>query len=88
MNKAMETMETMRWFQAPIRFWLAIFSFFMLEIANQIHYNIPALPNSFLGGAPLIVPLMFFSALEVTTSEGESRKTISTSWNRYTIWIG
>eukprot|EP00439_Symbiodinium_sp_Y106_P080092 s2470_g18.t2 len=30
-------------------FWLAIFSFFMLEIANQIHYNIPALPNSFLG---------------------------------------
>ena len=31
------------------RFWLAIFSFFMLEIANQIHYNIPALPNSFLG---------------------------------------
>jgi len=30
-------------------FWLAIFSFFMLEIANQINYNIPALPNSFLG---------------------------------------
>ena len=30
-------------------FWLAIFSFFMLEIANEIHYNIPALPNSFLG---------------------------------------
>merc|ERR1719203_117683 len=30
-------------------FWLAIFSFCMLEIANQINYNIPALPNSFLG---------------------------------------
>lgn len=30
-------------------FWLAIFSFFMLEIAGQINYNIPALPNSFLG---------------------------------------
>ena len=30
-------------------FWLAIFSFLMLEIANEIHYNIPALPNSFLG---------------------------------------
>lgn len=35
---------------AGAMFWLAIFSFFMLEIANQIHYNIPALPNSFLGG--------------------------------------
>eukprot|EP00435_Cladocopium_sp_Y103_P064103 s177_g25.t1 len=34
---------------AGAMFWLAIFSFFMLEIANQIHYNIPALPNSFLG---------------------------------------
>lgn len=30
-------------------FWLAIFSFCMLEIANQINYNIPALPNAFLG---------------------------------------
>jgi Ca2+/Na+ antiporter len=30
-------------------FWLAIFSWMMLEIANQIHYNIPALPNAFLG---------------------------------------
>jgi len=30
-------------------FWLAIFSYLMLEIAEQIHYNIPSLPNSFLG---------------------------------------
>merc|ERR1719382_2182188 len=30
-------------------FWLAIFSWGMLEIAEQINYNIPALPNSFLG---------------------------------------
>jgi len=30
-------------------FWLAIFSYLMLEIAEQIHYNIPALPDSFLG---------------------------------------
>mmetsp|Transcript_73102 Transcript_73102/g.117874 ORF Transcript_73102/g.117874 Transcript_73102/m.117874 type:complete len:553 (+) Transcript_73102:75-1733(+) len=30
-------------------FWLAVFSFCMLEIANQINYNIPALPISFLG---------------------------------------
>jgi len=30
-------------------FWLAVFSFLMLEIAGQIHYNIPALPSSFLG---------------------------------------
>lgn len=37
------------WCPKNHRFWLAIFSFFMLEIANQIHYNIPALPNSFLG---------------------------------------
>merc|ERR1712113_289033 len=29
--------------------WLAIFSFFMLEVANQINYNIPAIPISFLG---------------------------------------
>jgi Ca2+/Na+ antiporter len=29
--------------------WLAVFSFCMLEIANQINYNIPALPISFLG---------------------------------------
>jgi len=30
-------------------FWLAIFSYIMLEVAEQIHYNIPALPDSFLG---------------------------------------
>jgi len=30
-------------------FWLAMFSWAMLEIAEQIHYNIPALPDSFLG---------------------------------------
>jgi hypothetical protein len=30
-------------------FWLALFSFSMLEIAEQIHCNIPVLPNSFLG---------------------------------------
>jgi len=30
-------------------FWLAVFSWMMLEIANEIHYNIPALPSSFLG---------------------------------------
>jgi len=30
-------------------FWLAVFSYLMLEIAEQIHYNIPALPDSFLG---------------------------------------
>jgi len=29
--------------------WLAIFSYFMLEIAETIHYNIPMLPDSFLG---------------------------------------
>merc|ERR1712087_189764 len=29
--------------------WLAIFSYFMLEIAETIHYNIPMLPNAFLG---------------------------------------
>mmetsp|Transcript_58215 Transcript_58215/g.149893 ORF Transcript_58215/g.149893 Transcript_58215/m.149893 type:complete len:546 (+) Transcript_58215:88-1725(+) len=34
---------------AGAMFWLAIFSWCMLEIANQIHYNIPALPNAFLG---------------------------------------
>lgn len=34
---------------AGAMFWLAIFSFLMLEIAEQIHYNIPALPDSFLG---------------------------------------
>merc|ERR1712190_8289 len=34
---------------AGAMFWLAIFSFCMLEIAEQIHYNIPALPNAFLG---------------------------------------
>lgn len=34
---------------AGAMFWLAIFSYFMLEIAEQIHYNIPALPDSFLG---------------------------------------
>lgn len=30
-------------------FWLAMFSWAMLEVAEQIHANIPALPNSFLG---------------------------------------
>merc|ERR1719188_800484 len=30
-------------------FWLAIFSYGMLEIAGQIHYNIPAIPTAFLG---------------------------------------
>jgi len=30
-------------------FWLALFSWGMLEIAEQIHYNIPALPDAFLG---------------------------------------
>merc|ERR1740117_2527272 len=30
-------------------FWLAVFSFGMLEIANAIHYNIPSIPTSFLG---------------------------------------
>jgi len=34
---------------AGAMFWLAVFSFCMLEIAEQINYNIPALPNSFLG---------------------------------------
>merc|ERR1719236_103551 len=29
--------------------WLAIFSYFMLEIAEQIHCNINAIPNAFLG---------------------------------------
>merc|ERR1712232_99727 len=29
--------------------WLAIFSYGMLEIAEQIHCNIPAIPNAFLG---------------------------------------
>merc|ERR1712232_1181722 len=29
--------------------WLAIFSYGMLEIAEQIHCNIPAVPNAFLG---------------------------------------
>merc|ERR1740117_1880254 len=30
-------------------FWLAVFSFGMLEIANAIHYNIPSIPTAFLG---------------------------------------
>merc|ERR1740139_552883 len=30
-------------------FWLAMFSWAMLEVAEQINFNIPALPNSFLG---------------------------------------
>jgi len=30
-------------------FWLAMFSWAMLEVANEINYNIPALPISFLG---------------------------------------
>merc|ERR1712048_69572 len=30
-------------------FWLAMFSWAMLAIADQIHYNIPVLPTSFLG---------------------------------------
>jgi Ca2+/Na+ antiporter len=30
-------------------FWLAIFSWCMLEVAEQIHYNLPVLPNAFLG---------------------------------------
>jgi len=30
-------------------FWLGIFSWGMLEIADQIHFNIPTLPESFLG---------------------------------------
>jgi len=30
-------------------FWLAVFSFAMLEIAGEINYNIPAIPISFLG---------------------------------------
>lgn len=34
---------------AGAMFWLAVFSFIMLEVAEQIHYNIPALPDSFLG---------------------------------------
>ncbi|CAK0812216.1 unnamed protein product [Prorocentrum cordatum] len=34
---------------AGAMFWLAVFSYLMLEVAEQIHYNIPALPNSFLG---------------------------------------
>jgi Ca2+/Na+ antiporter len=34
---------------AGAMFWLAVFSFCMLEIAEEIHYNIPVLPNSFLG---------------------------------------
>eukprot|EP00413_Alexandrium_margalefii_P040977 CAMPEP_0204602132 /NCGR_PEP_ID=MMETSP0661-20131031/56468_1 /ASSEMBLY_ACC=CAM_ASM_000606 /TAXON_ID=109239 /ORGANISM="Alexandrium margalefi, Strain AMGDE01CS-322" /LENGTH=442 /DNA_ID=CAMNT_0051613067 /DNA_START=55 /DNA_END=1383 /DNA_ORIENTATION=+ len=34
---------------AGAMFWLAIFSWVMLEVAEQINYNIPALPNSFLG---------------------------------------
>lgn len=29
--------------------WLALFSWAMLLVADQIHYNIPAIPNSFLG---------------------------------------
>lgn len=29
--------------------WLAVFSYFMLASAQQIHYNIPVLPESFLG---------------------------------------
>merc|ERR1719161_417065 len=29
--------------------WLAVFSWVMLEIANQINYNIPSLPSAFLG---------------------------------------
>eukprot|EP00747_Dinoflagellata_sp_TGD_P183662 gnl/TRDRNA2_/TRDRNA2_38686_c0_seq1.p1 gnl/TRDRNA2_/TRDRNA2_38686_c0~~gnl/TRDRNA2_/TRDRNA2_38686_c0_seq1.p1 ORF type:complete len:613 (-),score=135.78 gnl/TRDRNA2_/TRDRNA2_38686_c0_seq1:79-1842(-) len=29
--------------------WLAFFSYVMLEVANQIHYNIPVLTNAFLG---------------------------------------
>lgn len=29
--------------------WLAVFSYCMLEIAEAIHYNIPVLPESFLG---------------------------------------
>lgn len=34
---------------AGAMFWLGVFSFMMLEIANEIHYNIPCLPTSFLG---------------------------------------
>mmetsp|Transcript_71941 Transcript_71941/g.166548 ORF Transcript_71941/g.166548 Transcript_71941/m.166548 type:complete len:547 (+) Transcript_71941:87-1727(+) len=34
---------------AGAMFWLAIFSYVMLEVAEEIHYNIPALPDSFLG---------------------------------------
>jgi len=34
---------------AGAMFWLALFSWGMLSIAEQINYNIPALPNSFLG---------------------------------------
>merc|ERR1719277_1165574 len=30
-------------------FWLAVFSYCMLEIAEAINYNIPVLPQSFLG---------------------------------------
>lgn len=29
--------------------WLAFYSWMMLEVADQIHYNIPAIPSSFLG---------------------------------------
>lgn len=34
---------------AGAMFWLAVFSYLMLEVAVQIHKNIPGLPNSFLG---------------------------------------
>lgn len=34
---------------AGAMFWLAVFSYFMLEIAVEINCNIPALPQSFLG---------------------------------------
>merc|ERR1719491_416070 len=34
---------------AGAMFWLAMFSYAMLEMANCIHYNIPSVPTAFLG---------------------------------------
>jgi Ca2+/Na+ antiporter len=58
---------------AGAMFWLAIFSYSMLEMANMIHYNIKSVPTAFLGITVCAIGTSFPNAVASVIMAGQNK---------------
>jgi len=58
---------------AGAMFWLALFSYAMLEMANMIHYNIKSVPTAFLGITVCAIGTSFPNAVASVIMAGQNK---------------